>query len=324
MKSIAIFVATSLLLEILAPTLLHAAQHPQGTETEGNTRSETADVAVTGYHSKNNPQSEREKEVGTAEQAVQMSYGKGVTVMSRGEIDPSKLRKGWYAYVVYTPIGVKETVIGDIFSKDADGIVIRKSRNRPWERWEIAYGNIDILAVAKARRDIERWRRWFEEKGLRAKLEGELDLSRLSANLPLLEGQRIRIHTRDTEKRIGGRFHQATRDTLILMKWRGVLKQKKQFVPIAATNISKFEVYQYRKSYVKHGAIIGALAGLFISLSLIESDKDSHLPGSAGLIVVGPPLLTIMGSLCGVMVSSVFSHDVWDVIIQSAWHADKV
>ena len=110
--------------------------------------------------------------MGTAEQAVQMSYGKGVTVMSRGEIDPSKLRKGWYAYVVYTPIGVKETVIGDIFSKDADGIVIRKSRNRPWERWEIAYGNIDILAVAKARRDIERWRRWFEEKGLRGEVRG--------------------------------------------------------------------------------------------------------------------------------------------------------
>ena len=226
-----------------------------------------------------------------------------------------KLRKGWYAHVVYTSNRrQRRTITGEIFDKDADGIVIRKSRNRPWERWEIAYGNIDILAVAKARRDIERWRRWFEEKGLRAKLESELDLSRLSANLPLLEGQRIRIHTRDTEKRIGGRFHQATRDTLILMKWRGIIKQKKQFVPIAATNISKFEVYQYHKSYVKHGAIIGALAGLFISLSLIESNKNSHLPGGEGLIVFGVPALTIMGIGGGVVVGALFSHDVWDVI----------
>ena len=91
MKSIAIFVVASLLLEMLAPTLAHATRHLQGTQVEGNMRAGTA-----------------EKEVDAAEQAVQMFYEKGVTVMSQGEIDPSKLRKGWYAHVVYTSKGVKE------------------------------------------------------------------------------------------------------------------------------------------------------------------------------------------------------------------------
>ena len=177
MKSIAVFVAASLLLEMLAPTLAHATQHSQGTQVEGNTRAGTADVAVIGYHSKNDPKSEQEKEADATEQAVQMFYGKGVMVMSRGEIDPSKLRRGWHAYVVYTSKDVKETVTGPIFDKDVDGIVI-KSRARPWERWDIAYEDIDTLAVAKDRRDIERWRR-LTEGGLIVMSRGELDLSKL-------------------------------------------------------------------------------------------------------------------------------------------------
>ena len=54
MKPTALILITSLLLEMLAPTLLHATQHPQGTQVEGNTRPETA-----------------EKEADAAEQAVQ-------------------------------------------------------------------------------------------------------------------------------------------------------------------------------------------------------------------------------------------------------------
>ena len=165
MKSIAIFVVASLLLEMLAPTLAHATRHLQGTQVEGNMRAGTA-----------------EKEVDAAEQAVQMFYEKGVTVMSQGEIDPSKLRKGWYAHVVYTSKGVKETATGKILDKDADGLVIQSRASVLWradpERWKIAYGDIDTLAVAKARRDIERWRRRTEE-GLIVMSRGEIDPSKL-------------------------------------------------------------------------------------------------------------------------------------------------
>ena len=166
MKSIATFAAVTILFHTLAPTLLHATKHLQGTQVEGNTRPETA-----------------EKEAEVAERVIQWFYEKDVEVMSRGEIDPSKLRKGWYAHVVYTLIGVKGTVTGEIIGKDGDGIVIQSRASALWradrERWEIAYRNIDILAVAKARRDIEGWRRWFEEKGLTVMSGDELDLSKL-------------------------------------------------------------------------------------------------------------------------------------------------
>ena len=149
MKPTALILITSLLLEMLAPTLLHATQHPQGTQVEGNTRPETA-----------------EKEADAAEQAVQMFYEKDVEVMSRGEIDSSKLRKGWHVHVVYTSEGVKETITGQILDKDADGIVIQSRASALWradrERWEIAYGDIGTLAVTKDRRDIEKWRRRTE------------------------------------------------------------------------------------------------------------------------------------------------------------------
>ncbi len=136
MKPIALIVIASMLLEMLAPTLSYATQHLQGAETEGNTRPETAEKA---------------EEV--TERFVQWFYEMDVEVMSRGEIDPSKLRKGWHVYVVYTSKGVKETITGQILAKDADGIVIQSHTSALWradrERWGIAYGDIDLLAVAQ-------------------------------------------------------------------------------------------------------------------------------------------------------------------------------
>ena len=166
MKPTALILIASLLLEMLAPTLAHATKHLQGAEIEGNTRPETA-----------------KKEAEVAERVIQWFYEKDVEVMSRGEIDPSKFTRGWYAHVVYTLKGVKETATGEIFDKDGDGMVIQSRASVLWradrERWEIAYGDIDTLAVTEYRRDIERWKRRYEGKGLRVMSGGELDLSKL-------------------------------------------------------------------------------------------------------------------------------------------------
>ena len=90
------------------------------------------------------------------QQAIQ--WQEIVTVMSRGQIDLSKIAKKWYAYVVYTSNGMKETAIGKITDKDADHIVIQ-NRDRFTTNWKIAYSDIDILAVAKYPRDIEGWKK---------------------------------------------------------------------------------------------------------------------------------------------------------------------
>ena len=161
MKSIAIFVAASLLLEMLAPTLAHATQHSQGTQVEGDTRAETAEKA---------------EEV--AERVIQWLYEKDVRVMPRGEIDLSKLRKGWHAHVVYTSKGVQRTATGKILDKDADGMVVRKSRKsraKSWKQWEIAYGDIDIVVVAQDPRDLERWQKLRQDIKMRTiPMKGEV------------------------------------------------------------------------------------------------------------------------------------------------------
>ncbi len=187
MKSIAVFVTATILFQTLAPTLVHAARHLQGAEIKRNTRVETADVAVTGYASKNNPKSERERAREVADQAIQWLYRKDdVTVMSRGEIDPLKLTKGWYVHVVYTSGGVKGGATGQVAGKDANRVVIQSRGSALWrsssrirEQWEIAYSDIDNLVVAEDRREVERWKRRFEGKGLVVMLAGELDLSKL-------------------------------------------------------------------------------------------------------------------------------------------------
>ena len=104
---------------------------------------------------------------------------KGLEVMVRGELDLSKLRKGWYADVVYTSEGAKRTITGEIIDKDEGRIVI-KSKYNAWKRFEIAYGDIDILVVAKDPRDMKGWQKLRQDiEGWR---EGTSDI-RITAKL---------------------------------------------------------------------------------------------------------------------------------------------
>ncbi len=93
------------------------------------------------------------------------SEQKSLIVMVRGELDPSRLIKGWYAHVVYTSHGEKGTANGEIIDKESDRIVIKaraRAKRRPYRfeagrRWEIAYGEIEVLAVSRNPRDIQEW-----------------------------------------------------------------------------------------------------------------------------------------------------------------------
>ena len=88
-----------------------------------------------------------------------------VVVMSRGDLDVSRLATGWYAHVVYTSEGIEGAATGEIIDKDADRIVIeyrpRASRygRAKWKRLEIAFDDIDAIAVAQDRGDVEVWRK---------------------------------------------------------------------------------------------------------------------------------------------------------------------
>ena len=96
----------------------------------------------------------RERETREAEQAMRNPKKKIVVVMARGAIDSAKIAKGWYAHVVYTSEGAKETGTGKIIHRDSDQLLIQ-NRNSFW-RQSIAYRDIDTLLIAKYERDIER------------------------------------------------------------------------------------------------------------------------------------------------------------------------
>ena len=103
-----------------------------------------------------------------------------VTVTLRGEIDPTKLKTDTYAYVAYKPDGIEGSAWGRIVQIEPDGIVI-EPESTPAEVRRIAFGDIDILAVAENRRTFESW--------LNARLAGQkitvmsrkdLDLTKLA------------------------------------------------------------------------------------------------------------------------------------------------
>ena len=78
--------------------------------------------------------------------AIQRLNQKTVTVMPRGQIAPSEVTEGWYAYMVYTSQGATGKAASHIaFKYGAD-------------TYNIAYADIDTLIVAKHLRDIERYR----------------------------------------------------------------------------------------------------------------------------------------------------------------------
>ena len=88
--------------------------------------------------------------------AAQRSTEMDVTVMSRGDVDPTTLEKGKYAYVTYRSGGKEEVVWGRIVQIDPDGIVIEPEAT-PSKTRKIAYGDIDVLAVAEDRLSFESW-----------------------------------------------------------------------------------------------------------------------------------------------------------------------
>ena len=79
-----------------------------------------------------------------------------VVAMSRGEVDFSELTKGWYAHVAYTIDGVRRSIVGKIFARRSDRVVIQ-SVSLPWREWRIADNEIDMLVSYETPRDTETW-----------------------------------------------------------------------------------------------------------------------------------------------------------------------
>ncbi len=236
-------------------------------------------------------------------------------VLEGGEIDSSKVHVGAFAEVVYGK-GEWEPVSGEweklvtargyIKAVDAERLTLALGRSfRKHRKKQIAFARIQTLLLAESRRDMARLKDTLRRR------------KRPVSILQLSEGRRIRIHTRGTEERITARFHRATRDSLFLQKWRGILGREQRPASIAVMDISRLEVYEYRESYAKPGAIIGAAAGIMFVLSSIGDDSNEGGNGSGMEGILYPfvlPILGLMGGGVGALAGGMLGHDVWQAV----------
>ena len=231
-------------------------------------------------------------------------------VLKAGEIDSGKVRVGVFAEVVYgkgarDPVSGKweklVTARGYIKAVDAEGLTLGRSFRKKRKK-RIAFARIERLIIAESRREMGRLKDTLRRR------KGPVSILQLS------EGRRIRIRTRGAEEEITAGFHRATRDTLFLQKWRGILGREKRPEAIALTDISRLEVREYYKSYAKPGALIGGLAVL---VPFIIANGDENELGNdplGGLVLYALPIFVLMGGSVGALAGSMLGHDVWQSV----------
>ena len=212
-------------------------------------------------------------------QAIQRFNQQFPTVMTREQIDLQKIRKGWYAHVVYTPERTKETVTGWIVSKGANRIAIKKQN---WEERWIAYSDIDTLIVAKHKRDIDRW--WKNAR-------------------QTLFNAKVRFKAPSLSKsRIVGEVVKMNRDTVVIQGGH-------TFYQVPMSSISNFEVSIGQHRNTGKGFKIGLGLGLIIlvPIALVDlNDEDNDWRGLATFVTAAYifPSIVVLSTLMGAAIKS--------------------
>ena len=203
------------------------------------------------------------------------------TVMTRGQIDLTKIEKGWYAHAIYTSQGAKETATGWIVSKDASSIEIKKQNRERWriaikkqnrERWKIAYSDIDTLVVAKDRRDIEEWQnlrqavQFFSRGNPKSDQRFNLQNAKVRFKAPSFQ-----------KKRIVGEVVKMTQDTLFI-RYAG-----RTFLEVPLSSISNLEVSLGQRRNTGKGLVIGLGISAGLALMALVGSSQSGNPNSGSL-----------------------------------------
>ena len=225
------------------------------------------------------------------EQAAQQLRQKTVTVLSRGQIDPSKIMPGWYAYAIYTSKGAEVTTTGRITRQDSVRIVISVQAERALNRFQeeralkisktIAYRDMDTLVISQSAQSIDAWRK----------------LNKYDAY-----NTRVRIYVPSRSKWwMVGEVVKMTPDTLVIQRGRKLLS-----VPHSA--ISNFEVSlgQYRNTGK------GLMVGLALNALLwgsVASGVDNE-KNNIGLIYV-LPIATAAFLIIPLSIGALIKSDKW-------------
>ena len=216
------------------------------------------------------------KALETEQAAIQRLNQKTVTIMPRGQVDPSEITKGWYAHIVYTSQGATGKATSQIADKDSSRIALKHG----FDTQNIAYDHIDTLIVAKHLREIEQYR----ETGAKY-------------------NARVRVYAPSIQKgQMVGKLIKMLQDTLIIQKGRS-------FYQVPVSSISKFDVSikQYRNT--SKGLKIGLAAGAGVAILINIPDSSGDLQGLAELlatVIIVPPIVVI-----STLIGAITKSDKW-------------
>ncbi len=215
-----------------------------------------------------------ERGIEAEQAALQRLNEKTVTVMPRGQIAPSEITEGWYAYIVYTSQGTIEKATSRIADKDASHIVLKYGA----DTHNIAYNDIDTLIVAKHLREIESYR----ETGAKY-------------------NARVRVLAPSIQKgQMVGRLINMVQDTLVIQKGRHLYQ-----VPISSISTFDVSLKQYRNT--NKGFKIGLAAGaVIIGFTIISTYRGKkridQSSGDTSLSSYTLGITTLVGYSAGALV----------------------
>ena len=210
---------------------------------------------------------------------------KAITIMSRGQIDPAKITKRWYAHVIYIRKKIKRTATGKIIHKDSDRIVIQ-NREEFWKSWKIAYSEIDRLAIAKHQRDIEGW------MVMQLLHEGN---AKVRARVPSIQKQWMI-----------GKVEKMTQDTLVI---RGELALYGRKVPLSS--ISDFEVNIGQHRNTGKGSIFGLALGLAILAPVAIADARDEDEWQRFATIVTATFISLPIWVLSTIIGATIKTDKW-------------
>ena len=219
------------------------------------------------------------------EQAAQQLRQKTVIVLSRGQIEPSKIMHGWYAHAIYTSKGAEVTTTGRITRQDSVHIVISVQEERALNRFQeeralkisktIAYRDMDTLVISQNVQSIEAWRK----------------LNKYDAY-----NTRVRIYVPSRSIWwVVGEVVKMTPDTLVIQRGRKLFS-----VPSSA--ISRFEVSLRQHRNTGKGLMVGLALNALSWGSLATDDEATLAEGYA--VIIMTPVLLIIPTFIGALIKS--------------------
>ena len=135
---------------------------------------------------------------------------KKITVLTREDLDLTKVATGSYAHVVYTWRGLKWASFGRVLEVAPHGILVLSGTEQT-ETAKIAAPEIDTLAFANSLQAVERWQKWSER--------GIVQMSRWDLNPSMLE-EGLHVHvvynSHGRKRKAVGRIIGTYRDRVVI------------------------------------------------------------------------------------------------------------